>query len=168
VVRRAEPDPKLIYSAVLPVERRPVDDVQQDPGFGRPGHLVAICGATVLALAILVGGVAYWIESHRYPVVVTIGLPDKESQKDPLSARTGPLVPVSPDLLHVTSIAMGTPRLAIVNGKRLAEDDWLIVNAPLGAASLRVISIEDGLVRFKHGGETIDIKLQAAAVKPIH
>lgn len=152
----------------MPTERRPTELTPENPGSSTLGRVVVICGAITLALAVVVGGVAYWIEAHRYPVVVAIDLPDKESRKDPLAGRTGALVPISPDLLHVTSIAMGTSHLAIVNGKRLAEGDWLVVNAPLGAASLRVISIQDGLVRFRHGGETIDIKLQAATLKPLH
>lgn len=122
----------------------------------------------IVVTMLLAAGVAYWIELRRYPVVVTIGLPEKDSAKDPLAGRPGPLVPVSPDLVHVTSVAMGTPRLAIANGKQLEEGDWLVVNAPMGAASLRVISIQEGLVRFRHGGETIDVKLQAAALKPLH
>jgi hypothetical protein len=64
-------------------------------------------------------------------------------------------------MLHVSSIALGNPRLTIVNGKRLAENDWLVVSTPLGDASVRVIQIEDGVVRFKHGEETIAAKLQA-------
>ena len=63
-------------------------------------------------------------------------------------------------MLHVTSIALGTPPLTIVNGKRLAEGDSLVMNTPLGAVTIYVVSIEDGLVRFRHGGETIDATLQ--------
>jgi hypothetical protein len=55
-----------------------------------------------------------------------------------------------------------TRHLTIVNGKRLAEGEWLVVTTPLGDASVRVIQIEDGVVRFRHGGETISAKLRAA------
>jgi hypothetical protein len=65
-------------------------------------------------------------------------------------------------MLHVSSIALGNPHLTIVNGKRLAEGEWLVVTTPLGEASVRIIQIEDGVVRFRHGGETISAKLQAA------
>jgi hypothetical protein len=56
--------------------------------------------------------------------------------------------------------------LTIVNGKRLAEQDWLVLKTPAGEASVRVISIQDGFVRFKHGGETIDARLQLANASP--
>jgi hypothetical protein len=47
----------------------------------------------------------------------------------------------------------------------LAEEDWLVVKTVKGEASVRVISIQDGFVRFKHGGNTIDARLQAAQTK---
>jgi hypothetical protein len=112
---------------------------------------------------VFAASVIYWIQSRQYPVVVAISPPDGRD-KDPLGNR-GTLVPVSPDLLHVTSIALGNPRLTIVNGKRLAEEDWLVVKTVKGEASARVISIQDGFVRFKHGGNTIDARLQAAQTK---
>jgi hypothetical protein len=117
----------------------------------------------LLGFAIFVVGVIYWIEQRKLPVVVAISPPDGRD-KDPLG-NAGALVPVAPELLHVTSIALGNPRLAIVNGKRLAEEDWLVLKTPVGEASLRVISIQDGFVRFKHGGNTIDAKLQVAETK---
>ena len=100
------------------------------------------------------------IEPRVFATSSTIGVPDANVAGDPLKNKKGPLVPVSPEMLHVSSIALGTPRLTIVNGKRLAEGDWLVITTPLGAASLRLTQIEDGFVRFRHGGETISAKLQ--------
>ena len=99
--------------------------------------------------------------SRNSPIVVAISPPDRPVRPDPLGDRRA-LVPISPEMLHVTSIALGNPRLTIVNGKRLAEEDWLVVKTPVGEGSVRVISIQDGFVRFKHGGETIDARLQLA------
>lgn len=120
----------------------------------------------LLGFAIFTVGLIYWIEQRKLPVVVAISPPDGRDQ-DPLGDH-GALVPVSPELLHVTSIALGNPRLAIVNGKRLAEEDWLVVKTPMGEASVRVILIQDGFVRFKHGGNTIDAKLQLARATASH
>lgn len=120
----------------------------------------------LLGFAIFAAGAIYWYESRRLPVVVAITPPDGRD-KDPLG-KSGALVPISPDLLHVTSIALGNPRLTIVNGKRLAEEDWLVVKTPNGEGSVRVISIQDGFVRFKHGGNTIDAKLQLVPTTAQH
>jgi hypothetical protein len=126
------------------------------------GRRVANAVGIVLALIILGGGVAYWIERHRYPVVVTIALPDSRESPDSASDTFPPLVPIRPDMLQVTSIVLGKPRLAIVNGEPLGEGEWFRVKTPLGSANVRVILIQDGLVRFKHGGQIIDVRLQTA------
>lgn len=129
----------------------------------RGRHFLLLVGI-LFGLALFAAAAIYWFEMRHFPVVVAISPPDARD-KDPLGNR-GALVPVSPDLIHVTSIALGNPRLAIVNGKRLAEEDWLVIKTPAGEASVRVISIQDGLVRFKHGGNTIDAKLQLAQASP--
>jgi hypothetical protein len=162
VAQQSEPKERLIYSDSLMADRQTSQEVIDDESSsGR--HLLIIL-IILLGFAAFAAGGIYWYQTRNLPVVVAISPPDGRD-KDPLGNR-GALVPVSPDLLHVTSIALGNPRLTIVNGKRLAEEDWLVVKTPNGEASLRVISIEDGFVRFKHGGNTIDAKLQLAQASP--
>jgi len=115
----------------------------------------------IFLCALIAAGTIYSIGLRNFPIVVAISPPDRPVRPDPLGDR-GALIPISPEMLHVTSIALGIPRLTIVNGKRLAEEDWLVVKTPVGEGSVRVISIQDGFVRFKHGGETIDARLQLA------
>jgi hypothetical protein len=161
VAPKQEPGSKIIYSDSLTAEPTSGEAVDEEtPPFLR--RLLLLVGI-FLGLGVFAVGLIYWVETRHLPVVVAIGPPDPR-EKDPLGDR-GALVPVSPELLHVTSIALGNPRLAIVNGKRLAEEDWLVIKTPNGEASVRVISIQDGLVRFKHGGNTIDAKLQLAQAK---
>jgi hypothetical protein len=59
-------------------------------------------------------------------------------------------------LLHVTGIALGDVPLAIVNGKRLQEGDWLEVRTANGVGALRVIKIEDGVVHFGYAGTIVN------------
>ena len=159
--------PRLLQSAVTNPKLQSTDAARSERAtFSSPTRIAVVAGI-VLVLVILAAGVAYWIEWQRfewqrYPVVVTIGVPETGAAGDPLAKKPGPLVPVAPDMLHVSSIALGNPHLTIVNGKRLAEGEWLVVATSLGDASVRVIQIEDGVVRFRHGGETISAKLQAA------
>ena len=157
MVQRPEPHSGIIYSDSIQAEQQTADEIgAEDSSTGKHFLIVLL---VLLGLAAFAAGSIYWYQTRHFPVVVTITPPDRPSQPDPLANR-GTLVPINPDLLHVTSIAMGNPRLTIVNGKRLAEEDWLVVKTPSGEASVRVISIQDGLVRFKHGGETIDARLQ--------
>jgi hypothetical protein len=159
VVQPTEPQSKVI-SSMIPEERRPLAEVVEEAPPAVGNYILLLLGI-LLGVALLGAGVIYWIESRQSSVIVAISPPDPRD-RDPLGSK-GSLVPVSPDLLHVTSIALGNQHLTIVNGKRLAEGDWLIVKTPKGEASVRVTSIEDGFVRFKHGGNTIDAKLQLVA-----
>jgi hypothetical protein len=157
-----KPQPRLLQSAVTNPEPQGTNAATHERADFSRARRIAVVAGFVLALLILAAGVAYWIQWQRYPVVVTIAVPDTGAAGDPLAKRPGPLVPVAPDMLHVSSIALGNPHLTIVNGKRLAEGEWLVVTTPFGDASVRVNQIEDGVVRFRHGGETISAKLQAA------
>ena len=151
--------PRLLRSAVTNPEIQIADDAGR--AFSAVGR-IAIIGGIIFAVIVSAGLVLYRTHSQKYPVVVTIGVPDKGASGDPLAHALGPLVPVKPEMLRVSSIALGNPRLTIVNGKRVGEGDWLVVQTPLGAASLRIVQIEDGIVRFRHGGDTISAKLQTA------
>jgi hypothetical protein len=162
IVRPDKPRRRLLQTAITNPELQGTNAATRERANSSPARRIAVVAGIALVLIILAGGVAYWIEWQRYPVVVTIGVPDTGAAGDPLARRRGPLVPVAPDMLHVSSIALGNPHLTIVNGKRLAEGEWLVVTTPLGEASVRIIQIEDGVVRFRHGGETISAKLQAA------
>jgi hypothetical protein len=160
-VQRSEPKGKIIYSDSLIADQQTSDEVlAEESSTSRPLLVLLII---VLGFALCAAGVIYWIQSRQYPVVVAISPPDIRDKDS--TGKRGVLIPLSPDLIHVTSIALGNPRLAIVNGKRLAEEDWLVIKTPNGEASVRVISIQDGFVRFKHGGNTIDARLQAAQTK---
>jgi hypothetical protein len=161
-VRRPEPGSKVTYSDSIQAEQASSEMAAEESSTGRRLLIVFMI---FLGLGILAAGIVYWVQARQFPVVVAITPPDKPTKPDPLGDR-GTLVPVSPDLLHVTSIALGNPRLTIVNGKRLAEEDWLVVKTPNGEASVRVLSIQDGLVKFKHGGETINAPLQLVQDKP--
>lgn len=152
-----EPHSGIIYSDSIQAGEQTAREIDvEEPSTGR--HFLVML-LILFGLAAFAAGSIYWYQTRHFPVVVTIAPPDKPLHPDPLGNR-GALVPISPDMLHVTSIAMGNPRLTIVNGKRLAEEDWLVVKTEGGEASVRVLSIQDGLVRFKHGGETIDVPLQ--------
>jgi hypothetical protein len=162
VVPRSEPHSRRIYSESIQAEPQTSSEVDDEES-RTTSHLLTTL-LVLLGLSIFAAGAIYWYQARHFPVVVAISPPDIRD-KDPLG-KPGVLVPVSLDLLHVTSIALGNPRLTIVNGKRLAEQDWLVLKTPAGEASVRVISIQDGFVRFKHGGETIDARLQLANASP--
>jgi len=50
----------------------------------------------------------------------------------------------------------------VVNGRRLGAGDLLTLTTAKGVANLRLVSLEDGLVRFQYGSQMIEAKLSLA------
>ncbi len=65
------------------------------------------------------------------------------------------VVAVPPESLKVTTTLLGSPSLAIVNGKELTVGSMLLVPANGGEAQLRVVRIGDGYVDFDQQGKLI-------------
>jgi hypothetical protein len=110
---------------------------------------IALCTATV------VGGSGYLIrELHRQVGVASaaVGLPNPIPEPS-LS------VEITAEMLHVSSIALGRVPLAVVNGTPITEGGSLEVQTASGSATLHVLSIVDGSVRFKNGNQTISANL---------
>jgi hypothetical protein len=86
------------------------------------------------------------------------------ARNPPAQAEKAP-VPLTPDMFHVTSIALGDIPLAIVNAKRVAEGDWLRMTVGGKEISVQVLTIEDGLVHFGYGDQVIAAHLSPAISK---
>ena len=71
------------------------------------------------------------------------------------------IVQLGPEMVRVTAIALGHPRLAVVNGRALAEGDSVAVsksNSPV-ALTLRVVKISDGRIDFSDGTNMFSARL---------
>jgi len=111
-------------------------------------HLGMMAGIA-LATATVVGGSGYLIkELHRQAGVAkaVVGL----APVDPTT-----VVPVSSDMLKVSSIALGRTPVAIVNGVAVEEGRIIRVRTTNGVAAVQVDRIRDGVVEFKYGEQTI-------------
>lgn len=116
-------------------------------------HLGLMAGIALFT-ATVVGGSGYLIqELHRQAGVAKaiVGL----APVDP-----GTVVPVSSDMLKVSSVALGRSPVAIVNGVAVGEGGTVQVHTTNGVAAIEVVKIRDGLVQFKYGEETIFANLR--------
>ena len=113
-----------------------------------------VAGITLLT-TFVVGGSGYLIrELHRQAGVAwsAAGLPD--------SARPAVAQPVvTPDMLHVSSIALGRTPIAVVNGALVSEGASVRLPMPDGNVLLRVQNIRDGAVDFRYADRTISVNL---------
>ena len=78
-----------------------------------------------------------------------------------VGCRKSPGVKISPDMVHVTAISLGQTRLAIINGKQLAEGNELAVPA----TRLRIVKISDGQVELSNGAQVIKASLETSKPK---
>jgi hypothetical protein len=116
---------------------------------------VSLLAVVMLFTGTIIGGSGYLIrELHRQVNVASsvVGLPPTED----------PPITVTPDMVHVSSIALGRPRLAIINGEPITEGQSFEIKTADGVATLQVVNIADGIVSFKYGTDTISAKLAAS------
>lgn len=82
--------------------------------------------------------------------------------KNPRSETGGPLsVQIDPSMIRVTAIALGHPRLAIINGKEVAEGDLLTLTSRDGgiSVSLRIVNIVEGRIELTDGTQVVTAPL---------
>jgi hypothetical protein len=163
LVQRNEPKPNLLYTALSRVERAPEPERPERFTFFTLGRVSLIVGIVLFIGSLFAS--SYLIQQlHREAgIPEAADTPSVATSIAPTAAPSAPkaFVPVTPDMLHVTSISLGDVRLTVVNSKQLAEDDWLPVTTPDGIIQVRVAKIEDGVVHFEYDGKTIDAKLTA-------
>jgi hypothetical protein len=78
------------------------------------------------------------------------------------------VVQVDSDVIRVSAIALGHPRLAVINGRAVGEGDTITVHTPVHsvAMTLRVVRIADGRVDLTDGTQTIHARLGVATPTP--
>ena len=71
------------------------------------------------------------------------------------------VVQLSADMVKVSAIALGHPRLAVINGKTVTEGDNVTLHAPNSALALilRVSKIGDGEIEFSDGKQFFSAQL---------
>jgi hypothetical protein len=175
IVRPDKPQPRLLQTVISKIEPETVAQAIPASG-GRRRRFIAIF---LLFTILFVFGFVYLVEwkQPQRSAAILIDIPESPPATIPIPAASAgatavteaPIAPgsVTAEMLHVTSIALGDLHLAVVNGKRLAEGESLLVATPAGVATLRVASIEDGVVHFDYGGQLIDAKLAAPLVQKV-
>jgi hypothetical protein len=78
------------------------------------------------------------------------------------------IVQISSDSLRVSAIALGHPRLAVINGKQVAEGDTVILHVPMRsvAITLRVVKIADGRLDLSDGMHVFTARLTVPSLTP--
>ena len=78
------------------------------------------------------------------------------------------VVQLTTEVIRVTAIALGHPRLAVINGRSVTEGDTITVHTPMHsvAVTLRVVRIADGRVDLTDGTQMIHASLAVTTPTP--
>jgi hypothetical protein len=119
------------------------------------GHLGLMAGVALFT-ATVVGGSGYLIrELHRQA-----GIADAIVHPPSAAVEPSPVATIPSDVFKVSSIALGRSPIAIVNGLVVSEGGTVQVQTANGIVTVRVVSIQDSVVQFKYGEQTIFANLR--------
>jgi hypothetical protein len=90
--------------------------------------------------------------------------PQTPAHQSAPTAPAAPVAPLKPDAFVVTSISLGQPSIAIINGTSRVEGD--AVEAP-GVTGWKVKQIVDGAVVLQNGSTLTTLPLSTPGIKPL-
>jgi hypothetical protein len=167
-----KPAPRLLETAA--VEARPSSDTSRtSPRAKLRGSGTLRGNGRAIFMGLLLGAlfisVAGYVHTHYHPLdgrfdaVRRFLVVRTHDVSNPTGSNDRPLlrVHIGPELLRVTAIALGHPRLAVINGKEVAEGDFITVKAYGGAvsATLKVENISEGRIELSNGSEIVTTRL---------
>ena len=165
MVSHTTPAAQLLKTALEQPER-PSEEVHSGldltTGSGFSGKDRAIFAAIILgAVLVCTFAIIHWRQR-------TASRPAKDDGKRPAvstpSIAAKSIVKTNADLIHVSAISLGDPRMAIINGRLVGEGEEIILHPPGGsvAVTLRLKKISDGEVELSEGARVIKARLELA------
>jgi hypothetical protein len=166
LVSRQIPEPRLLSTVVPDLREKPpehismrsrIKSVSLFSGNGRAIFFGIVLGAalicTVSVLYVRQQAARRHAEEERQLLAVST---------HSISVPQPIVIQISADLIHVTAISLGHPRLAIINGKQVSEGEQITIHTPSTsvAVSLRVLKISDGRIDLSDGTQTISARLE--------
>lgn len=131
-------------------------------GNGRWIFIGAMIGAMLLSIGGIIFGRHAMKEGDRFdfPTFIkarthSVGVPGSAATPAPI------VIQLSADMIRVSAIALGHPRLAVINGKTVAEGDRVTLRAPNSAVALilHIVKIGDGSIELSDGTKMFSAQL---------
>lgn len=165
------PRPRLLTSIEAPppperpTSQRPTRD--SAAGFFRNYRTAFLVGTLVSSFLILAatyflyGRGAIGTEAYFVRRLFTVATHTLSSGSHPSRPPAPVTVQLNADIVQVTGIALGHPRLAMINGKQVAEGDTITVHTPIRSitVTLRVLRIADREVELSDGTQRVVARL---------
>jgi hypothetical protein len=126
-------------------------------------YIGTFMGAAVLSIVALIFGQHAGNQGNRFGFPTFIKARTRDLAAAPAStASPAPIViELSNEMVRVSAISLGHPRLAIINGKAVTEGDAVMLQAPKSfiGISLRVVRIGDGSIELSDGRKMFSARL---------
>ena len=169
LVSQQTPAPRLLVTVVPEVREKPPEQptvrsrlkgVSLFTGNGRAIFLGLILGAALICAVSLV--YARNQAARRQAEEARKLLPVSTHS---ISAPEPIVVKISANLIHVSAISLGHPRLAIINGQFVTEGEYIKLHTPAASVvvMLRVVKIGDGEIELSDGTQVIKARLELVA-----
>lgn len=166
MISQKTPAPRLLSTVVPEVRERPPERVSMNSrlksvslfsGNGRAIFLGIALGAVLLSTVsvVYVRRQAAQRHAEEEPKLLAVST-HSISPPEPI------VVKISADLIHVSAISLGHPKMAIINGQLVSEGERITVHTPTAsiAVSLRVQKISDGSIELSDGTQVITARLE--------
>lgn len=154
IIQPDKPKPRLLETAATKTKPE-TPEVITSSGIRRLKFLGLFA---MLTIVFVIGAVFFLERQQRSWVGIRIGKATSAPVK-PIIIGGVALTRLTPEMLRVTSIALGDPALAVVNGQQVAKGESFTLKTTTGAIELMVTNIEDRLVQFDYRGQKIEAKL---------
>jgi hypothetical protein len=164
--------PERLITSMDAQESRSIRDgsdspfVLKDAGMMSGNSRWVFIGAIIGAMLLSIGGIIFGRhpqkEGDRFGVATfikarthSLGVPGSTEPPAPI------VIQLSADMVRVSAIALGHPRLAVINGKTVTEGDSVTLQAPNSAVALilRVVRIGDGSIDLSDGTKMFSARL---------
>jgi hypothetical protein len=168
VISKSTPSPRLLTTVVPDVRERPVErvsirarlkGVSVFSGNGRAIFMGIFLGAVLLSAIAVVYSRHQAARRHAEEELKLLAVSTRS-----ISPPQPVVVKISAELIHVSAISLGHPRLAIINGQLVGEGEQITVHTPSAsvAVSLRVLKIADGHIDLSVGTQVISARLEVS------
>ena len=168
IVQRDKPPPRLLETAAAENDQSKLSAAAAESGEPVPqgGRLTFVGSILLIAIAFTVG-LSYLLEKRwlHHSAAVSSDTTLRPGETNGGTEAAAGNATIQSDLFHVTAISLGSTRLAIVNGKKVAEGETVVVSTSSGPATVRVAKIEDGVVHLVYGHERIDVKVNSGVAQ---
>ena len=166
LISQKTPAPRLLSTVVPEVRERPPERVSMKSrlksvslfsGNGRAIFLGIVLGAVLLSTISVVYVRRQAAQRHAEEELKLLAVSTHSiSTPEPI------VVKISADLIHVSAISLGHPRMAIINGQLIGEGERITIHTPAAsiAVSLRVQKISDGSIELSDGTQVITARLE--------